>query len=145
MYTLFETKQCASLFMRQKIVSIFFTAFRQFHMVTMASVHASQDVWFLHSCSEHPKWCHCLGPELNASCARQYHAVISKLFFQLWNYLKLFHCFLFIVPGKESLPIHRHPVIQSIILSDKYGLSFPPSDVYVGSQLMNKMTVSGNQ
>ena len=146
MYTLVATQQCASLFMQPKIVSIFFTAFRQFRVVTMASVHASQDVWFLHSCSE---WCHCLGPEQNASCARQSHAVISKFFFQLWKYMKIFHRVFFIYclwkrisantqtsgNTKESLPIHRHPVIQSIILSDKHCSSFPPSDMYVGSQL----------
>ena len=88
-YTLVETKQCASLFMQPKIVSISFAAFRQFHVVTMASVHASQDVWFLHSCSEHPKWCHHLGSDLNASCARQSLSVISRVFFQLCKYLKL--------------------------------------------------------
>jgi len=144
--TIHATQQCASLFMQPKIVSIFFTAFRQFRVVTMASVHASQDVWFLHSCSE---WCHCLGPEQNASCARQSHAVISKFFFQLWKYMKIFHRVFFIYclwkrisantqtsgNTKESLPIHRHPVIQSIILSDKHCSSFPPSDMYVGSQL----------
>jgi hypothetical protein len=55
----------------------------------------------------------------------------------LWKYLKIFHrvFFIYILSVKESLPIHRHPLIQSIILSDKHCLSFPPSDMYVGSWL----------
>ena len=75
MHTLVETKQCVSPFMQSKIVSISFTAFGQFHVVTVASVHASQDVWFLHSCSEHPKWCHHVGPEPNANYASQSRVV----------------------------------------------------------------------
>jgi len=135
MYTLVETEQCVSLFMQPKIVSIFFTAFRQFHVVTMASVHASQDVWLHHSCSEHPKWCHHLGPEPNASCARQSCAVIPNSFLNCGSILNFSIVFFIYCPCKKSLPIHRHPVIQRIILSDKYCLSFPPSDMYVGSQL----------
>jgi hypothetical protein len=66
-------------------------------------VHASQDVWFHHSCSEHPKWCHRLAPELNASCARQSRAVISKFFFQLWKYLKLSQRVFYLLSLEKSL------------------------------------------